>query len=445
LTSTDTHRDPPGGSDASPEPALFLSIEIDNLISPQPLRLRLGDVTSVVVGRGDRGAEPHPGKRHKLRLPDPCMSGRHATLSRTARGWVVEDHDSKNGTWMNGVQVKRAALKDGDVIELGHTFFLFRDTWAFDARDRAYATVAEPPAPMLATVVPDHARLFAAVARVADSPEPILLCGESGAGKEEVARAVHALSRRRGAFFPVNCAALAEDLLDSELFGHVRGAFTGAVDRKASLFEMANGGTVFLDEIGELSSAAQAKLLRVIEEGALRPVGSTKPIPIDGRMLSATNRDLDLLVTQGRFRADLLARLGERVTLPPLRDRREDLGLIAAEILRSVPASKRFKCISLTREAARALLRHEWPMNIRELRQCLTHAVLFSDDGIIDLEHLSESVRDVHAEERKALAKLMRKHHGKIAAVARALKKTRKQMYADLARLGLDPDDFRRG
>jgi transcriptional regulator with PAS, ATPase and Fis domain len=278
---------------------------------------------------------------------------------------------------------------------------------------------------------------------------PIELLGESGTGKEVVARALHALSGRAGRLVAVNCGAIAGNLVESELFGSRRGAFSGAEDRVGHV-RTADRGTLLLDEIGDLPLPAQAALLRVLQEGEVVPVGDSVPIAVDVRVIAATHRDLDAKVAAGEFRADLLARLGGlRATLPPLRDRREDLGLILAE------AGPR----ALTREAGRALLAHDWPLNIRELRQAIDAAIALAGDAAIGLEHLPEPVRRAHlqpgdeaavdalsAEDRAVrdrLVELLREHRGNVAAVARSLGKARPQVHRWLRRFHLDADSYR--
>jgi DNA-binding NtrC family response regulator len=223
----------------------------------------------------------------------------------------------------------------------------------------------------LVGVSPAIVQLRAEIPRAAASPFPVLIEGESGVGKELVARAVHAASRRRGAFVAVNCAALAEELIDAELFGHVRGAFTGAAVARRGLFEEADGGTFFLDEIAELSGRGQAKLLRVLQEGELRRLGENAPRRIDVRLVTATNRPLQAEVAAGRFRADLRFRLDVvRLRVPPLRDRREDVGALAEHFWRAAAAHTGSQA-QLAPSLLAALAAHHWPGNARELQNAV--------------------------------------------------------------------------
>jgi Nif-specific regulatory protein len=222
----------------------------------------------------------------------------------------------------------------------------------------------------------------------------VLLLGESGTGKELAARAIHRASPRANKpFVPINCATLTENLLESELFGHERGAFTGAIGRKIGKIELAEGGTVFLDEIAELAPALQAKLLRLLQEHEFERVGGTRPIRVDVRFVAATNRNLSQSVARGHFRADLFYRLNVvSLVMPPLRDRREDLPLLASYFA-SKYAKKTHRVVrGITPEARDALLRYDWPGNIRELENAIERAVVLGSTEMILPEDLPESV-----------------------------------------------------
>ncbi|MBI2469177.1 MAG: sigma-54-dependent Fis family transcriptional regulator [Candidatus Rokubacteria bacterium] len=228
------------------------------------------------------------------------------------------------------------------------------------------------------------------VGRVASSDATVLIRGESGTGKELIAKAIHYASpRAAGPLVRVNCAALPENLLESELFGHEKGAFTGAVASRKGRFEVADGGSLFLDEIGDLPLHLQVKLLRVLQEREIERVGSSRPIPVDVRMLAATHRDLEALVRAGQFRDDLYYRINVvTVSLPPLRERREDIPLLVDHFL-STFAAKNGKAIrGLTREARDALLRYDYPGNVRELENLVERAVVLTRDDVIGLGDL---------------------------------------------------------
>jgi DNA-binding NtrC family response regulator len=242
------------------------------------------------------------------------------------------------------------------------------------------------------------ARVRQRLGRMAASEAGVLLVGESGTGKEVAARAVHAASRRRGGpFVAINCAAVPEALLESELFGHVRGAFTDARSDRAGLFAHAAGGTVFLDEIGDLPIALQPKLLRVLEERRVRPVGGDHEVTVDVRVVAATHRDLDALAREGRFRDDLYYRLNVlRVTLPPLRARGDDILALASRFAERACLQDGRAGLGFDDEVARMLLGHAWPGNVRELRNCMDHAVALATGEHIAVDDLPDAVRDQH-------------------------------------------------
>jgi len=244
-----------------------------------------------------------------------------------------------------------------------------------------------------------QARSFTEVVELAETVAPtdstILLSGESGAGKEVVARWIHSLSERSaGAFYSVNCGALPESLLESELFGHVKGSFTGAVKDKEGLLVAANGGTLFLDEIGEMTPATQVKLLRVLQEREVIPVGSTEPVPVDVRVIAATNRELEEEIRRGQFRQDLYYRLNViALHLPPLRDRRDDVPLLIDHFLDGWEATEGARP-QVTEAALNAMMEYDWPGNVRELENALERAVVVARGKKLKPEHLPDRVRE---------------------------------------------------
>jgi Nif-specific regulatory protein len=255
------------------------------------------------------------------------------------------------------------------------------------------------------------------IERVASTDATVLLGGESGTGKELVAKAIHANSvRSHGPFVAINCAALPEALLESELFGHERGAFTGALAQQRGRLEIASGGTVFLDEIGELASALQAKLLRVLQERVIERVGGRRPIPLDIRVVAATNRDLEKAIATGSFRQDLFYRLNVvSLTVPPLRDRREDLPLLAAYFVRE-HAERCKRTVRGISPAARAMLmRYDWPGNIRELSNAIERAVVLGSSDVITPDDLPETLHDL------AMDESVHGFHGKVTAARRTI------------------------
>ncbi len=242
---------------------------------------------------------------------------------------------------------------------------------------------------------PEMERLYRIIAKAAQSTHPVLILGESGTGKELVARSIHFSGAFKDKpFIPVDCGSLVPTLIESELFGHVKGAFTGAQKAKDGLLAIADGGTVFLDEVGELPVDLQAKLLRAIQEHEIRPVGSTKRVPINVRILAATNRDLEVAVAEGKFRRDLYFRLNVlTLRIPPLRERRQDIPLLAQHILERLGRSNNAQ-YSLTDEAMKAILGYDWPGNVRELENCLERACTMSSGPLLHTSDLSSAVQN---------------------------------------------------
>ena len=234
------------------------------------------------------------------------------------------------------------------------------------------------------------------IAKVATADVTVLLCGESGTGKELVARAIHESSahRRAGAFIAMNCAALPSELIESELFGHEKGAFTGAAAQRKGKFEMASGGTIFLDEVGDMSLQTQAKLLRVLEERSIERLGSSQLVPVDVRVISATNRDLAGAVASEKFRPDLYYRLRVvQIDLPPLRERRTDIPLLATQFLRNYTERFNLKCREIGAEALSKLMAYDWPGNVRELRNAIERSAVLADGNEMEVADLPDEIR----------------------------------------------------
>jgi two-component system response regulator HydG len=242
--------------------------------------------------------------------------------------------------------------------------------------------------------------LLAIAETVAQTDSTVLLQGESGTGKGVVARYIHELSKRSAnCFVSINCGALPESLLESELFGHVKGSFTGAVKDKTGMFSSAEGGTFFLDEIGETTPATQVKLLRVLQYREVIPVGATEPIPIDTRLIAATNRDLDQEIARGNFRSDLFYRLNViAIEIPPLRHRREDIPVLAESFLAQIALTRGEEPKSLTPEAAEQLQSYSWPGNVRELENAIERAVILASNGVITPASLPDRIRQRKSE-----------------------------------------------
>ncbi len=295
-------------------------------------------------------------------------------------------------------------------------------------------------------------KVFELIRQVSNTNATVLITGESGTGKEVVARAIHQQSfRKNQPFIPIHCAALTPSLLESELFGHEKGSFTGAVARKKGKFEAADGGTVFLDEINEIPLEMQVKLLRFLELKELERVGGTESIPVDVRLLAASNADLEKLVRQGRLREDLYFRLNVlRLQLPPLRERPEDIPILVHEFIHEFSRENRKEITSITPAALRALQKYRWPGNVRELKNCLEAMVVLAKNPVLDLEDLPPGIEAAQAEqlpepselnlkkrEKEAIAAALRRTSGNKRRAAELLGISRRTLYRKLEEYGL--------
>jgi len=298
--------------------------------------------------------------------------------------------------------------------------------------------------------------VFELARAAAKSGSTVLILGESGTGKDLLAHAVHAESDRAGKpFVAVSCAALTETLLESELFGHERGAFTGAVERHQGKFEAASGGTLFLDEIGDISPKLQLDLLRVLEERKVTRVGGTAAIPIDVRVIAATNRVLTKLVEQGAFRQDLYYRLNViPLTIPPLRERKEDIPLLVEHLLErlSVETGKRIESVS--EEAMSHLLAHDWPGNVRELRNVLERGIVLTTGSVLRPEQLGalgdgqpgdKKPLSLEQMERRHIAEILRQTAGNVSQAARVLDIDRATLYTKIRKYDLRREEDAEG
>jgi DNA-binding NtrC family response regulator len=429
-------------------------------------RHSLRDVTSVEINRGPK----HSSLRHlidgqrvlRLELPDRKLSSRHARLTKQGSGWFLEDLDSTNGSWVGDARITSLEVGDGAFITLGRTLFLLRCA-LMERRIAPDISIEPTSTPTLRTLNPLVEDSFTRLGRVAPSPLPVLLLGESGTGKEVLARAIHELSKRPGPFVPVNCGAIPSTLVEAQLFGHVKGAFTGAAKSELGFVRSASFGTLFLDEIGDLPASSQVALLRVMQSGEVTPLGSSHAVHTDVRIVAATHRDVKDLMDTGVFRSDLYARLAGFVNqLPPLRDRREDLGLLIGTLLaRHAPNADELR---IRPEAARALFAYHWPLNVRELEQCLAAAVVLADDGVIALEHLPDALRkpgqplrsktpsptrppesldDEEQAIHAALVESLTETKGNVTETAKRMGKARQQIQRWMRRFGVTPEGFR--
>ena len=306
--------------------------------------------------------------------------------------------------------------------------------------------------------------VYEQIVQVADSMATVLIRGESGTGKELVARAIHFNSlRKNNAFITVNCAALPESLIESELFGHEKGAFTGAAQQRKGRFELANGGTIFLDEIGDISPAVQVRLLRVLQEKEFERVGGNETLSVNVRVVAATSRNLEEGMEKGTFREDLYYRLNVfPIHLPPLRERRSDIILLADHFLQKYAAIYNKKMKRISTSAINMMMAYHWPGNVRELENCIERAVLTSSDGVVHGFNLPPSLQTseethtnllpetgvnlkqmVEAYERELLIDALKKHRGNASAVARYLNTTQRIINYRIKNLGIDPKKYK--
>jgi len=438
---------------------LFVVLEGDRPLAGGA-RYSLKGVEEIIIARGsERGAsvDVRDGlARLRLSLPSPLLSRLQTRLRREPAGWLMEDAGSRNGSYVNGRRVERARLDPDDVLEVGHGFIVIR---AFPQRLDEPTTdldssAMDGEAPAFRTLVPTVAARLANLRRVAGSSIAILMCGETGTGKEVLARAVHELSARPGPFVAVNCATLTEGLAESQLFGHVKGAFSGAVGSAVGFVRAADGGTLLLDEVADLNNTAQAALLRVLQEHEVVPVGQARAQGVDVRFIATTPRPLDAAVGQELFRSDLFGRLSGFIhNMTPLRERREDVGLLAAALLHKAGA-REGDGLRIAPESGLELVRHTWPLNVRELEQALVRSRLLSADGVMRVDLgaapgarvasvpapvLSAADRELHARVSEALATA----RGNVSEVARTLGKGRIAVHRLLRRLKIDPSRFR--
>jgi len=441
---------------------------------------------------------------HAICIPEQAVSRMHARIHRTASHpaegrtgdgdvYVLTDLGSRNGTVVDGKNVTETVLEPLCEVRIGDAIFKFVDEGAdVAAAYRIDGVVAGRRRADTFVELVGGARMDAIAAdieRIAPTELSCVVLGETGTGKEVVARGIHRLSGRKGSFQAINCAAIPQNLLESELFGYRRGAFSGADRDKPGLIKLADGGTLFLDEIGDMPIDAQAKLLRVLQSREVFPLGATMPERVDIRVVCATHRDLYGHVREGRFRGDLLARLNEHtVRLPPLRERKEDIFQLVRSFFQrygKVNASYTFSFMV-------ALLHYDWPFNVRELESCVKRGLAIAEDGVLDTAHLPDAIAEVmrgyggkavrpdrhsvlpasvapgshspvsprvlvppsvrvaphappapRAPAEDELRAILTRHKGNVAAVGRELGKERMQIHRWLKRYGISLDDYR--
>jgi len=338
-------------------------------------RIRIGNAR-VLPGREGSGND--------LALDDRKVSRHHCEIALTDRGYQLTDLGSANGTWLDGQRIERAYLSPGMTLRVGDSSILFspldEEIVVDPDREGQFAGMVGSSLRMR--------QIFGLLKKVAPMDVGVLISGETGTGKELVARALHHESGRKGPFVVLDCGSIPENLIESELFGHEKGAFTGATGSREGAFERAQGGTIFLDEIGELRLDMQPRLLRVLENREVRRVGGNDVIDVDCRVVAATNRELAAEVQAGRFREDLFFRLNViNVPLPALRQRAEDIVRIFESALAQAANGSHGRK-RLSDGAARALQGYRWPGNVRELMNVVSHVLTFADGPVIGVEHL---------------------------------------------------------
>ncbi|MEZ4321185.1 MAG: sigma 54-interacting transcriptional regulator [Myxococcota bacterium] len=330
-----------------------------------------------------------------FRITDSTVSRRHAEITRTRDGLVLRDLGSTNGTFVGAVRIREVYLGETRRFRVGKTEmeFTLKDELVdiLPAKETRFEGLVGQSVSLR--------EVFSVLERVARTELTVLVTGETGTGKELVSRALHQRSNRKnGPFIVFDCGAIPANLVESELFGHERGAFTGAVSSRAGVFEQAHGGTIFLDELGELPLELQPNLLRVLEQREVRRVGDTRTRAVDVRVVAATNRDLREMVKEGRFREDLYYRLNVvEVKLPPLRQRIEDLPLLVEHIIKSAPFEHSVR--GCTDDVLRLFADYHWPGNIRELKNSVLRCIPFCDGDLIDLHSLPDSLRGGRTEQ----------------------------------------------
>jgi transcriptional regulator with GAF, ATPase, and Fis domain len=423
----------------------------------------------------------------QIQVPDQAVSRAHAMFKQESDGWILRDLGSRNGTIVDGMFVREVPLEHGSEVRIGDAIFKFVEKDAgIHLRypiDGGIGRRSSKVPELVGGAQIDAVALE--VERIAPTGLSSIILGETGTGKEVVARALHRLSGRRGQFCAINCAAIPQNLIESELFGYRRGAFSGADRDKPGIVKLADGGTLFLDEIGDMPLDAQAKLLRVLQSREVFPIGGTVAEHVDIRVVCATHRDLNRYAHEGKFRGDLLARLNEHTTrLPPLRERKEDIFQLTNGFARAFGSPG----AAISYSFWLAMFHYDWPYNVRELENAIKRAAALAPEGRFDAVVLPEAIRermktyglkeplpedseelmDTHVEGGRAthpprpgapggasaparrgapseveLREMLVRHHGNIAAVGRELGKERMQVHRWLKKYGIDHEQYR--
>jgi transcriptional regulator with GAF, ATPase, and Fis domain len=394
-----------------------------------------------------------------LTLTDETVSRVHFEIVRDAKGYLLRDLHSTNGTFLDGAEIKEAYIRAGSVIAAGAAELKFTP---FEERIEILPSDKETCGDMVARSM-QMREIFGLIERIAHTDATVLIEGETGTGKDLIARAIHGASPRAGgSFIVVDCGAVAGTLIESELFGHEKGAFTGASATRQGAFELASGGTVFLDELGELALDLQPKLLRVLEQRELRRVGGAKTMKVDLRVIAATRQDLRAEVEKGKFREDLYFRLNVvPIVAPPLRERKDDIPMLVQHFIKTLSNGA---ALEVTEETMGALAAHDWPGNVRELRNVIERALALGTDASRLVAPLGDnplgmarggsgvrvdfqpgmSFRDQKEKwndefEQRYLAWLLKRNSGNISKAARDADMDRKYLHKLLKKYDIDP------
>jgi DNA-binding NtrC family response regulator len=385
-------------------------------------------------------------------LNDPTVSRHHAVIEESGKGYMVRDLGSTNGTSLNGILIKEAYLEYGSIIGLGNTRLQF-----LPPEERVEIPPSEEH---YFGDVFGHSlemrRIFTMLKKISPSDITVTVEGETGTGKELVARGIHSHSQRAvGPFVVMDCGSISKHLIESELFGHEKGAFTGATQTRRGAFELADGGTIFIDEIGELGLEMQPKLLRVLEQREVRRVGGNEVFEVNVRVIAATNKDLIVEVQEGRFREDLFYRISAvRIHLPPLRERGEDIPLLAQHFAEELSEQYRSGAnVNVSAEALEILRHYQWPGNVRELKNIITRAMAMGNDEVLRLRDFfiplpsdgkaqapsldSLVGRTLEEIEKAAIMKTLKAHGGNKSAAARVLGIAYSTLYEKIKKYGL--------
>jgi len=425
------------------------------IITKEPFRTLLLKKVKLVAAKGrelgkefviDKGLLRIGSKKENdVVIADDTVSRHHAVIEEKKGQYIIRDLESTNGTFVNGLRVSEAFLNEGSIIKLGNTELRFipveeKIELTPSKKDRFGDIVGKSK---------EMKEIFGILEKISKTDATVLITGETGTGKELVAKAIHENSNRsKKPFVVIDCSAIARNLIESELFGHEKGAFTGAVSARHGAFETANGGTIFLDEVGELEPEMQPRLLRVLEAREIKRVGSTNIIPVDVRIIAATNRDLSAEIKKNRFREDLFYRLSViNINLPQLRDRKDDISLLIDYFIKT---NKARKVKGVAKETLDILINYRWPGNVRELRNVIERAIALGASDYIEPKDLillkplaSEkdtadlSGKTLEEIEKSAIMQTLKAHKGNKTTTAKALGIAYSTLYEKMKKYGI--------